>query len=440
MPRLTVIQPSHYRSKADRSVYKCKRRSVVPLTLPYLAALTPPEWEISLVDEQLDDIDFGARVDMVALSAWTLHSWRAYDIAAEFRRRGVTVVMGGPHAFFHPEEAEQHCDAVVVGEAEPVWAQVLADAAAGRLRKIYRAAPLTELGGLPKPRYDLLDLRRYGPFRTYALQSSRGCPFRCDFCSERLYLGAGFRWRPAADVADDIRHAGAKRVFFGESNFGGHHGRAMELMEALIPLKVRWSTLWSSHLCLDREFLDLAKRSGVLHVNIGLESIDGESLAAMNKKMNKVDRYAEMFHNLRSRGISYSLNFIFGCDGENPAVFPATLEFLHRHKVPAAYFNVLTPTKGTGLYQRMEAEGRIIAAEEIDRYPGQVCHIKPPYGTPEEMEERIQKMYRDFYTLPSMLARLPVPVTQADIASWAINLSERRMAYSAQGNNDFDGY
>ena len=177
---------------------------MVPLTLPYLAALTPPDSQVTLVDEQLEEIDFECHADLVALSAWTVHSLRAYDIAAEFRRRGVPVVIGGPHAYFFPDEAGKHCDTVAIGEAEPIWKQILDDAAAGRLQKVYRAKPMADLAGLPRPRYDLLDLRKFGPFRTFTVQSSRGCPFRCDFCSERLYLGGEFRWRPTAEVVEEI--------------------------------------------------------------------------------------------------------------------------------------------------------------------------------------------------------------------------------------------
>lgn len=438
--RLLIVQPSYYRAKTDRRLFKTRRRSVVPLTLPYLAGLTPPDWQVSLVDEQLDDIDFNTPVDLVAISTWTPHSLRAYDIADAFRQRGVPVIMGGPHTFFYPEEASAHCDAIGIGEAEPIWSRMLADAAAGRLQPVYRASPLGALGNLPLPRYDLLDLRRYRPFRTFTVQSSRGCPFRCNFCSERLYLGGKYRWRPAADMVREIRTAGGRDFFFGESNFGGNRGRAMELMEALIPLRIRWSTLWSSHLCLDTEYLDLALRSGLLHVNIGVESIDAGTLTGMNKKINKVGRYAEMFANLRQRGISYSLNFIFGWDTEAPDVFESTAAFLRRNRVPAAYFNILTPTKGTDLFDRMLEQGRILDPADIDRWPGQTCHIKPLHCSPAEMEAKIQAMYRDFYSLRSIFIRLPVPLSRADMASWVINLSERRMAYAAQGNNDFDGF
>jgi len=439
---LTVIQPSHYPSRTDRRPFKTRRRAVVPLTLPYLAALTPPEWRVTLIDEQVQGIDFDRPTDVVAITTWTLHSLRAYDIAAEFQRRGVKVIMGGPHVFFYPEEAAERCDAIGIGEAEPIWAQMLGDAAAGRLQKEYRAPAMTqaELAGLPKPRYGGLDMSRYGPFRTYTLQSSRGCPLMCDFCSERLYLSTRYRWRPAEEVVEEVRSTGSRNIFFGESNFGGKRARAMELMEALIPLKVRWSTLWTSNFCCDDEFLDLACRSGLLHINIGIESIEAETIASMRKGVNKADRYAEMFANMQRRGISFSLNFIFGWDNENPSVFRSTLEFLERYKVPAAYFNVLMPTPGTVFYAKMKAEDRIINEEEMGRWPGHLCHLQPLWCTPAELEQNVQRMYREFYRLPSMLRRLPLPMSKAGMANWVVNFSERRMARSATGHNDFDTF
>ena len=438
--RLLIIQPSFYRSKSDRTVHRVRRRQVVSLTLPYLAALTPGHWDITLLDEQLEAVPFDQRPDLVAITTWTLNSYRAYDIADEFRRRGVPVIMGGPHTFFHAEEAAEHCDAVGIGEAEVIWSRMLEDAEHGRLQKYYRAELLPSLAGFPLPRYDLLNLRRYGPFKTFVVVSSRGCPFRCDFCSERFLMGDNYRCRPAPEVAAEIKHIRARNLLFGDSNFGGQRSHAMELMEALVPLKVRWSALWSAYLCNDDPFLDLAQRSGLLHVNVGLESIHPDTLEGMNKRFNKTSRYGEMLANLRRRGISYSLNFIFGWDGENEGTFQSTLQFLAVHKVPAAYFNILTPVKGTPLHDRLQSEGRILNAQDIDRWPGQFCHIQPPYGTPATLERNVQRMHRDFYSLRSIFSRLPLPVTQSNIASWVINFSQRHVAQAEQSSNNFDGY
>ena len=437
--RLLIIQPTHYISPSNRSLHRTKKRSVVNLTLPYLAALTPKEWDVTLVDEQLNEVDFSAPVDVVAITTWTMNSIRAYEIADRFRERGVTVLMGGPHTFFHEEEAAEHCDAVGSGEGEDIWPMMLEDAAAGRLRRFYRAERPNNLERLSFPRYELINMQQYGRFKTFSVQTSRGCPFKCEFCSERLYLGHTYRYRPTGDVVEEIKFTGAKDILFADSNFAGNIAHAMELMEALIPLRVRWSALWSAHLCKNDRFMDLAKKSGLLHVNIGMESIDPKTLISMNKRVNKVGEYRQILDGLRRRGISYSLNFIFGWDTETEDVFETTLRFLKDQKVPAAYFNILTPDKGTRLYDSMKQEGRITDLDNMGRWPGDKCFIKPKNFTPETLEKRVRELNRKFYSYPSMLARLPFPVTMANIASWIVNFSQRKVLRE-DSMESFDGY
>ena len=437
--KLSIIQPTHYRSPSDRSLHKTKKRSVVNLTLPYLASLVPAGWEITLIDEQLSDIDFDAPVDIVAITTWTMNSIRAYEIADRYRERGVPVVMGGPHTSFHSDEAAEHCDAVCLGEGEILWPSMLEDAAAGRLRQFYRSDIPCSLDNLPMPRYDLIDLNPYGFFKTFSVQSSRGCPFRCEFCSERLYLGESYRYRAAQAVVEEIKQIGAKNILFADSNFAGKMSHTMELMEALIPLRIRWSALWSAHLCKNDAFMDLAKKSGLLHLNIGMESIDSKTLISMNKKANKASEYRQMLAGLRKRGISYSLNFIFGWDTETEDVFPSTLEFLKKNKVPAAYFNILTPDKGTPLYDRMLEENRITNIDDLGRWPGDRCFIKPQNYSGETLEKNVRDLHNAFYSYPSMLARLPLPVTMGNIASWVINFSQHDVMRGDLKEN-FDSY
>ena len=438
--KLLIIHPSHYQTRSNLTIHKSRRRALVSLTLPYLAALTPAGWDVKLIDEQLVDIDFEAPVDLVALTTWTINSFRAYEIADRFRERGIPVIMGGPHTYFHAEETAEHCDSVGIGEGENIWPVMLEDAANGRLKKLYRSGPVPDLHGLPFPRYDLLDLRRYSWFKTYSIQTSRGCPFKCEFCSERFYLGDGYRYRPVGEVIEEIRASKARNLLFADSNFAGKVDHTMELMEALIPLKVRWSSLWSAYLCSNQKFMDLAQRSGLLHLNIGIESIDPDALEEMNKKANKVQQYEEILTNLRKRGISYSLNFIFGLDTERTDVFRSTQTFLRENRVPVAYFNILTPHKGTSLYERMKAENRIIDIQHIGRWPGIFCNIKPKHYLPEELEEKVKRLYLDFYSYPSMLARLPLPLTKSSIASWVVNLSQRKFSFGDGAAENFDDY
>jgi len=437
--KLLIVQPTHYRSSTDRSLHKTKKRSVVNLVLPYLAALAPREWDITLIDEQLEDIDFDAPVDVAAITSWTMNSIRAYEIADRFRERGVPVLIGGPHTFFHSEEAAEHADAVCIGEGEHLWPRMLEDAASGRLEKFYRSEQPCDLRSLRMPKYDLIDLKPFGFFKTFSVQSSRGCPFRCEFCSERLYLGESYRYRPSQDVVEEIKQIGAKNILFADSNFAGNLNHTMELMEALIPLRIRWSALWSAHLCKNDAFMDLAKKSGLLHLNIGMESIDSKTLVSMNKKANKAGEYRRILAGLRKRGISYSLNFIFGWDTETEDVFPATLEFLKQNKVPAAYFNILTPDKGTLLYDRMMQENRLTNTQDMGRWPGDRCFIKPRNYSAETLESSVRNLHNNFYSYPSMIARLPLPVTMGNIASWVINFSQHGVMRGDSKEN-FDSY
>ena len=438
--KLLIIQPSHYLTPSNLTIHKSRKRTLVSLTLPYLAALTPPGWKIELIDEQLMEVDFDAPVDLVAITTWTINSFRAYEIADRFREKRVPVIMGGPHTYFYAEETAEHCDSVGIGEGENIWSLMLEDAANRRLKKLYRADPLPALRGLPFPRYDFLDFRRYGLFRTFSVQTSRGCPFKCEFCSERFYLGEGYRYRPVEEVIEEIKACKARNLLFADSNFAGKMEHTMELMEALIPLKVRWSSLWSAYLCTNQKFMDLAQRSGLLHLNIGIESIEPNALEEMNKKVNKVQQYEEILSNLRKRGISYSLNFIFGLDAERKDVFRSTLAFLQQNRVPVAYFNILTPHKGTPLYERMKSEDRIVDIQHIGRWPGIFCYIQPKHYSPEDLEGKVKRMYLDFYSYPSMLTRLPLPLTKSNIASWVVNLSQRKVAFGGGAAENFDDY
>jgi len=434
MQKLLIIKPSHYRSRTDPTILKTKKRRVVPLTLPYLAALTAADWSIQLIDEQEDEIDFSAAADLVAITIWTINSLRGYEIARKFREKGVPVIMGGPHTAFFAEEAAQHCDAVCIGEGEDVWPVMLEDARAGRLKSIYQRDGFSDLEGLPLPRYELLR-RKPGFFSTFAIQTSRGCPFRCAFCSERFYLGERYRYRPSAEVVEEIRASHARFVLFADSNFAGNREHTLELMEALIPLRIRWSSLIPANLCRDAEFMDLAEASGVLHLNIGFESVDTEALRSLNKRSAISRQRDDMLASLRKRGISYSLNFIFGTDEEGPDIFAATLEMLNCNRVPAAYFNILTPHKGTVLYENMRAQQRIIDDANIGR-----CHIMPKSCTPAELEEKVKQIHQAFYSVRSMLRRLPFPTSLCDLASWSINLSQRKMFQSQANTLNFDEF
>ncbi|MFQ5464431.1 MAG: B12-binding domain-containing radical SAM protein, partial [Thermodesulfobacteriota bacterium] len=320
--RVHIIQPTHYMAAGgggERRLARTRRLNLMPLTLPYLAALVPDGVEVVLTDERTGELDATAACDLVFISVWTINSLRAYEIAREYRARGVPVVMGGPHTFFYTDEVSAHADAVAIGEGEYTIPEIIEDfsrGGRGGLKGLYRAERLHDLVGLPLPRRELLDRSAFTRFHTVAVQTSRGCPNVCEFCTERFYLGTKYRMRPVPEVIEEIRATGSRRIFFADSTLAGKRSRTMELMEALIPLGVRWSALWTADRVLDRPFMELAKRSGLLHVNIGVESVKQATLDGMNKRTTKADRLAEMVATLRDLDISFSFNLIFGWDSD----------------------------------------------------------------------------------------------------------------------------
>lgn len=441
MPTLLIIQATGYRSQDRRVPYRIRKRKLVGAVLPYLAALVPADWTVRLVDDAIEKADYTEAVDAVAITARTVTSLRAYEIADRFRALRVPVLMGGPHATFHALEMAEHADAVCIGEAEGVFPRMLEDAAAGRLKTFYHRDGAADLSGMPTPRWDLLNPAHYVFYRPFVIQYSRGCPYTCDFCAERRLNGDhGYRYRPVDDVIAEIKRCGSRHVFFAASQFVGNKARTMEFMEALVPLRVRWSALFSSHFCLDTKFLDLAKRSGLLHVNMGIESISQDTLKSMHKSFNRASSYREVVRNLQQRNISYSFNFVFGADSDEPGVFDATLRFLNEHKVDAAYFNIMVPLRGTPLYQRMKAEGRLVDEANMERWPGVRCHFRPLRMSADELVTQVKRLQRDFYSLRSMFRRLPIPRTEAHMASWNVNLVQRKVAANSDSMCEFSEF
>ena len=377
--------------------------------------------------------------DCVFLSVHILNSFRAYEIADTYRKKGTPVVIGGPHCTFYGDEALEHADAIAIGEGETLVPRILDDLANGRLHPRYQASDPHDLKGLPFPRYDLLEPVTLSRLRTVAVQTTRGCPYRCAFCAERYYLGETYRMRPLDEVIEEIRKSGARQIFFADSTFVGNRSRTMKLMERLVLLKIRWSTLWNAHRVLDVEMMKLAKRSGLLHINIGVESIKSETLKDMQKSTTPARHLEEVIRILRRLDISFSFNLIFGWDTDRREDFQATLDFLMKNKVHVAFFNVFSPHKGTEIYERFLADGRLRDKKHMGRWPGIVAEIHPKHFTAEQLEEGIHAMYRGFYSWPSILARLPIPKSRASVASWFMNLSQRKMFKGNHSRTNFDG-
>jgi len=404
---LHIIQPTTYTT--DGQLLQTGKRRLMSLSLPYLAALTPEEWDVRVFDERLTPVDFDVPCDVAAITVWTRFSQRAYEIAAEYRKRGVTVIMGGPHTYFYAEEVARNCDAYAIGEADGIWADMLADAAAGRLKKVYVQQPLPDMKGLPHPRYDMIPFHHYPHPRVFQVQTTRGCPFGCDFCEETILYGKKFRSRPHEELAEEIRYIkslGGRVVFFADSVFGGTKRNCQQLLETLVPLKIKWASLWPMNYCVDEAMVKLAKQSGCMHLNMGMESVDEETIRSMKKRQNKVGHYDEALTNLQRCGITYSLNFVFGWDTEADSVYDATLQYLEDNKVPMAFFNILNPRRGTGVYNELKKEGRLRDEENLNRVAGMNCQFRPKNMSSEALVERVNDLHKRFYAPDSILRRM----------------------------------
>jgi radical SAM superfamily enzyme YgiQ (UPF0313 family) len=321
--------------------------------------------------------------------------------------------MGGFHVSLHPEEALEHCDAVVVGEAESVWGEVLEDARVKRLKPRYQAPEFHDLTGLPRPRLELLDYRRYR-VKIIPTQTSRGCPYHCAFCEVPIVYGHTYRRRPLdeviAEIKANVRITGLKNIYFIDDNLTGHRDYAKDLFKALKPLNLKWSCLWTINTSRDEDLLDLAKESGCNHVNIGIENVCQESISSIEKVQNPVAEYEWLLGRLRERGIFYSLNFMFGLDGDHQTLFDETLAFLEKIKAPMAFFNVATPRRGTPMWDQLQAEGRV-HNPDAEKYLGMVCNFFPKHMTPEACEAGVWRCFQEFYSFRSIWRRLLMPPT-----------------------------
>jgi radical SAM superfamily enzyme YgiQ (UPF0313 family) len=374
------------------------------LTMPLIAALTPSEHEVFHTDEIVDNVRFDVPADLVGITAPTPSAIHAYKLAGEFRRRGVAVVIGGPHATALPEEAEQHADAVVVGEAEDTWPRILEDARSGKLERIYVSTRNAPLAGMPAPRWDLIKGRRYGKSVTIA---TRGCPHRCDYCSIPLLYGPGtMRYRPVDEVVREVALSPTRAVVFWDDNIGANARYAKELFRALVPLKKWWTSQCTANAARDEEFVELAARSGCKALFLGLESISQQSLEGTNKAHNRVDDYRRLIAILHRHAIAVHLGIMFGFDQDDIGIFRRTADFLDETSVDVATVSTVVPMPGTSTFRRMKADGRILTTD-WSKYDGKKhCVFEPALMSPAELEAGTAWVARRFYSPRSIARRL----------------------------------
>jgi radical SAM superfamily enzyme YgiQ (UPF0313 family) len=390
-----------------------------PLNLCMVAAYTPKEFQVSIRDECVEPINLENDVDLVGLTAYTNNALRAYEIADAFRRRGVTVVMGGVHTSNLPEEALEHCDAVVVGEAEGAWQRLVSDFAHGRLERIYQNDQLVGLEGLPTPRRDLLAPHHYVTINT--VQTARGCPYNCSFCSVTRFNGRSYRFRPVDEVIREIETLPSHNVFIIDDNIYSHRERTRKLLEAMIPLKIRWGSQCTLSIVHDPEMLELAARSGCIGLAIGFESFCKESLQGAHKQFNDPEQYYREIETIKSHGILIWGSFVLGFDEDDEESLKKTVEMARRSRLDFACFNFLTPLPGTMVYDQFEKEGRLTSKNWADYNMANLV-FRPAKVTSEVLEKMVRKAWLEFYSMRSVVHRLGLSFRNIRLFIWLLNL------------------
>jgi radical SAM superfamily enzyme YgiQ (UPF0313 family) len=377
------------------------------LALHILAGLTPPEHDVKIVEEECEDLDLEEAYDLVGISCMTANAPRAYQLAREFKRRGRTVVLGGVHPTLLPEEALAVADAVVEGEAESVWEQLLADFAQGRLQRKYHG-PIPTL-----ERYIPLHQRqtvRKRLFNVLPVMSTRGCPYSCEFCCVSDLFGTKIRHVPVANVVRDIEESRGKIFIFLDDNIIGNPAYAKTLFEAIKPLKIKWVGQASISFVRDTRLMKLAAESGCAALFFGLESVRESQMQKMRKSIKSVSDLEAAVNKVRDIGIHFHASLVFGFDDDTQEVFPETLAFLQRNKIATATINVLTPYPGTKIYQQFKAEGRLLT-ENWKYYDHSTVVFKPKHMSPYELQAGVNWVKREYTRLRAILGRLP--------ANWA---------------------
>jgi radical SAM superfamily enzyme YgiQ (UPF0313 family) len=373
------------------------------LALTNLAALAQNGWDISILDENVEGIDFSLLPDLVAITLMTPLAKRGYEIADAFRAKGVPVVLGGMHVTMMSTEAKRHADAVVSGEAEQIWPRLLDDYKRGKLEPFYKSEQVCNLERLPVPRRDLLNRKAY--FFVNSIQTTRGCPFDCDFCSVTTFYGRSYRTRPVAEVINEIGQMEPGFLFFVDDNIIGSARYAKELFRALVPLKVKWFSQASLNIAKDQQLLNLARQSGCKGLFIGFESLSQKTIKALGKSANRVDEYKDAIKAIHDQGMGIQGSFVFGNDNDDLSVFGDVLRFVERTHLEAVIFSILTPFPGTRIYWKMLQEKRLLTTD-WEKYDMNHVVFQPQKMSPEQLQEGFNQAYRRLYGYRSILKRL----------------------------------
>jgi radical SAM superfamily enzyme YgiQ (UPF0313 family) len=380
------------------------------LAIPTLISLTPPQHEIRVFDENIQDIDYAWKADLAGISVRTMFAKRAYMISETYRKRGVKTVLGGIHPSMCPEEAIQYCDSVVIGEAEHVWHKLLHDAEDGHLKKLYRAEEFADLTASPMPIRSSLSTKRY---LSHTLQTTKGCPFHCEFCSVYAFDGQKIRSKKIEQVIQEVQdistsHAKYKKkhaIFFADDNIIANKSFARELFLALKPYNINWMCQAPISISREDELLKLMRESGCGALFIGFESTSKQNLVSMHKQINERYDYVEAIKKIQSYGMLVHSSFIVGYDFDSQASFDELIDFIQDSNLLMPLINILTPLPGTKLFKRLEEEGRILH-KDWSQYDTKHVVFSPSRMSPEELLAGYRRILRAVYSFDSIFRKL----------------------------------
>lgn len=382
-----------------------KTRMSPPLSLLVLGALTPPEHEVTVEDENIERGRRHDNPDLVGITVKVDTFGRAADIARHYRRRGIPVVVGGIHATACPEQCAAIADAVVIGEAELLWPRVLRDVAGGTLQREYRNQGPVDIENVPVPRWELLREKSY--LFTNTLRIGRGCPWRCDFCYNSAgNIDARYRMKSTAQILEEIRSLGVRDVMFIDDNFIGDPRRATALIRELRDLDLTWHTAVSADIGRRPELLDLMASSGCKSLFIGFESVNQRSLLACHKGQNRIEQFDRTIAAIHARGMMVNASVVFGFDADTQSVFGDTLDWLLRSRVASMTAHILTPYPGTRLHAQWLQEGRILD-HDLRHYNTAHAVFRPRHMSPLALERGYRWIYNRFYSWAGIAARMP---------------------------------
>ena len=443
--KLLLINPV---SEFRRGFLRSESTKYPPLVYGILAALTPDNWEIEILDENFVDFDF-READLVGLTGYTSSIFRAYEIAAVYREKNIPVVIGGIHVSMVPDEATQYADSVVVGEAESVWKNVISDFENNGLQKFYYGKRLP-LDQIPKARHELF----HKDYFVGSILTTRGCPFDCSFCTVTAFNGSKYRMRPVEEVLDELETIPQDKFFFIDDNIIGYSNQSREHAKAIFQgiidrgIKKHWWSQASLNFADDPEILKLAFESGCRLIFIGIESEKVEGLESTNKKLNLkvgVDKYENAFKKIHDAGIAVLGSFIFGLDSDTAEDLENRKNYIINSSIDTCQAGILTPMPGTKTYKEFEKDGRIIRnnyPEDWQYYSVEDVTFKPANMDMETLRTSMKKNWYDLYDRKTMVRKFMKTLRATkdiDSAIWALstNISYRNMMMDLYGDEQF---